>query len=136
MDAATVIQSASRTEAGCLVPTVGHQVQSGHRQVHIANGKTKVAHRLVYEHLVGPVPDHLVLDHLCRNTECIEVEHLEVVTPGENVRRANFHRKGTRYAVKTHCPNGHEYTTDTVYDGPRGRECKVCRRERDKRRRR
>lgn len=45
------------------------------------------AHRVVYEVLVGPIPAGLEIDHLCRNTGCVNPEHLEVVTHAENVRR-------------------------------------------------
>jgi hypothetical protein len=39
---------------------------------------------------VGPVPEGLELDHLCRVTTCVRPSHLEPVTTGENVRRRNL----------------------------------------------
>ena len=45
------------------------------------------AHRFAYETLVGPIPDGLVLDHLCRNPKCVNPAHLEPVTRQENIRR-------------------------------------------------
>lgn len=45
------------------------------------------AHRWVYERLVGPIPDGLVIDHLCRVRACCNPAHMEPVTPGENTRR-------------------------------------------------
>lgn len=50
-------------------------------------GKNKPAHRIAYEQFVGPIPDGLVLDHLCRNTRCVNPDHLEPVTSTENIRR-------------------------------------------------
>lgn len=50
--------------------------------------RSRLVHRLMYEHYVGPVPDGLVLDHLCRQTDCCEVSHLEPVTQSENMLRA------------------------------------------------
>lgn len=48
------------------------------------------AHRFAYRLLVGPVPDGLELDHLCRTRNCVNPDHLEPVTHAENVRRASL----------------------------------------------
>lgn len=45
------------------------------------------AHRVVYETLRGPVDDALDLDHTCRNRRCVNPDHLDPVTRGENLRR-------------------------------------------------
>ncbi len=47
-----------------------------------------VAHRVVYEALVGAIPEGLELDHLCGNRGCVNPDHLEPVTHQENMRRA------------------------------------------------
>lgn len=46
-----------------------------------------LAHRVTYERMVGPIPDGLVLDHLCRNTSCVNPEHLDPVTVAVNNQR-------------------------------------------------
>ena len=46
------------------------------------------AHRIAYEHFIGPIPVDLEIDHLCRNKPCCRPDHLEPVTHRENVRRA------------------------------------------------
>lgn len=51
------------------------------------NGKEPVAHRAVYECLVGPIPEGLILDHLCRRRNCVAPLHLEPVTHQENTLR-------------------------------------------------
>jgi hypothetical protein len=89
--------------------------------------KTKIAHRLVYEALVGPIPAGLVIDHLCRNTRCVNPSHLEPVTNKENILRGvSFSAKNAR---KDTCPWGHPMTEDNVYCPPKHpthRTCRAC----------
>ena len=54
---------------------------------------TKLAHRLMYEDVRGPIPEALVLDHLCRVRHCVNPDHLEPVTLSENVRRGAKSRR-------------------------------------------
>lgn len=49
----------------------------------------KLAHRRTYLEVVGPIPDGLVLDHLCRVRNCVNPDHLEPVTQRENMRRGD-----------------------------------------------
>lgn len=51
------------------------------------HGESVFVHRLSYETLVGPIPDGLVIDHLCRVRNCVNPDHMEPVTNSENIRR-------------------------------------------------
>ena len=55
-------------------------------------GKHCLAHRWVYEMLLGPIPDGLVVNHLCSNKRCVNPHHLEVVDQAGNCR----HGKGAK----------------------------------------
>ena len=48
-------------------------------------GKVRYAHRLVYELLRGPVPDHLDILHSCDNPQCVNPAHLRIGTHRENM---------------------------------------------------
>lgn len=86
------------------------------------DGKRYRVHRLSYEYFIGPIPDGLQLDHLCRNTLCIRPDHLEPVTNFENTLRGeNFIAEQVR---RTHCPRGHPY--DMTTGGKR--KCSICQR--------
>lgn len=48
---------------------------------------TRLVHRIAYEEMVGPIPDGMQLDHLCRNRACYNPTHLEPVTNKVNLSR-------------------------------------------------
>lgn len=115
----------------CWVWT-GTRQQKGYGRFSLA-GKMIVAHRVAYVSLVGPIPDGLVLDRLCRNTSCVNPAHLEAVTGRVNTLRGIG--PAARHAAATHCPQGHEYDeTNTKIGVPGDRRCRTCIREQSKRR--
>lgn len=82
------------------------------------------AHRYAWESLVGPIPEGMILDHLCKNRKCVNPDHLEVVTyQDNNLRGAGIARAN---ADKMHCPSGHPYDNENTYVYRGGRMCKAC----------
>lgn len=96
---------------------------------HPATRKTMPAHRYVYELHKGPIPPGLTLDHLCRVRDCVNPDHLEPVTRGENVLRGEgLSAKNKR---KTHCLRGHLLSGSNLLVLPSGgRYCLACRKDR------
>lgn len=117
---------------GCTL-FMGSQQKEGYGRV-CFNGKVHLAHRVSYEMHVGPIPDGLVLDHLCRVPGCVNPRHLEPVTNRENVFRGVG--PTPKNAAKTHCPRGHEYNDANTFRRQNGhRACRACAREKDAQRR-
>ena len=87
-------------------------------------GRTRRAHIVSYELARGAVPEGLVLDHLCRVRCCINPDHLEPVTQGENIRRSPIMGQ---YARPTTCPKGHAFDESNTYRAGGQRYCRACR---------
>jgi len=51
------------------------------------NKKIIEAHRFMYQQIIGAVPAHCELDHICKNKLCVNPSHLEPVSHAENCRR-------------------------------------------------
>lgn len=72
-------------ENGCRV-WAGAPGLNGYGRMSVGNASDYV-HRLAYVTWVGPIPEGLTIDHLCRVRLCLEPSHLEPVTRAENTRR-------------------------------------------------
>jgi HNH endonuclease len=109
----------------------GATSQNGYGQFWL-NGRQSGAHRVAYSMLVGPIPDGLVIDHLCRVRQCVNPVHLDPTTQRENVLRgegppASVVRSGI-------CKNGHPRSENAVVrrDG-KGQDCRACLRDAQRR---
>lgn len=94
-------------------------------------GRLELAHRHAYQVLVGPIPEGLEIDHLCRTPPCVNPLHMEAVTRSVNILRGRA-AEGLRalQRAKTHCPHGHPYSGENLYINPKGaRMCRRCGRD-------
>lgn len=104
----------------------GAHDRDGYAQTWAPDLGTRRAARAIYIWTRGPVPDGLVLDHLCRNRGCVNPRHLEPVT-----QKVNVHRGDLKSIRKTHCPRGHAYAGTNLVekklkDGRINRVCRIC----------
>ena len=104
--------------------------------IYTSKAKMVRAHRYAWEQVNGPIPDGMVIDHLCRVPACVNPEHMEVVTHQENILRGVG--PSAINARKTHCMRGHEFTDENTRRYQGRRHCRKCacihaKRARDKR---
>jgi len=88
-----------------------------------ATQRLEMAHRFMYEALIGKIPSDLTLDHLCRTPQCINPEHMEPVTNRENILRGEG--IAAKNIKKTYCKHGH-LLKDNVYIFRTSRICRTC----------
>lgn len=94
------------TSGECWRWLKSHGKGDGDRPQTWIDGHTALVYRVLYEHLIGPIPEGLTLDHVvCQNGRCCNPHHCEPVPNGTNVSRALKIRWGGRDA----CPKGHAH---------------------------
>lgn len=98
---------------------------------HRVFGTWHQAHRIAWLDFGRKIPNGLHMDHLCRNTRCVNPDHLDPVTQAENVQR------GILGAI-TACSRGHTFTPENTHfyqrNGHTVRVCKTCRSNRKRNR--
>lgn len=106
----------------------GSLATRGYGRIRIDNQRP-LAHRLAYELYVGPIPDGLTIDHLCRVRACVNPDHLEAVPMRVNILRGVG--ATAIHARQTHCKRGHPLVGEHVYLSSNGhRRCRTCQLER------
>lgn len=110
-----------------------------------SNGRYMLAHRWTWEQANGPVPDGMVVMHLCDNPACVELSHLRLGTQAENLADMKAKGRGHRWAdTHTECKHGHPLDEENTWHGTRDgypiRTCRTCvrlnmQRHRERRRR-
>ena len=83
------------------------------------------AHRFIYEQSHGPIPNGLVIDHLCGNRGCVNIDHLEAVSQQINTQRRSRRIIDGREGA---CVNGHGPEHMVLYEYAYGvaRRCRIC----------
>lgn len=90
--------------------------------------KVQGAHRISYQWAKGIIPEGYHIDHLCRNPSCVNPDHLEPVTPRENILRGLG--TGANNLRKKYCINGHILNKKNIYErNDNFRVCKICSKE-------
>jgi hypothetical protein len=107
--------------------------RNGYGRFAAAHGHVVLAHRWAYEHVIGPIPAGLGLDHLCHNADrscaggpgcrhrrCVRPDHLEPVATVVNLRRGRL----TGAPRQAYCARGHKRSSANVISS--NRACRTC----------
>lgn len=126
--------------AGDCIPWRGRLTRMGYGIGYDpATQHQKLATRLLWERIRGPIPKGLTLDHLCHDSlvcpggpgdphrACVNLDHLTVATRGANALRGNS--APAKHARMLSCVHGHEFRDPRPrsHTDPRiRRSCPTC----------
>lgn len=109
---------------GCYISTYS-TASHGYAQIgwqeRTATSRTRgtLCHRAAWTAVYGQIPEGMTIDHLCKNRQCVNVEHLRLLTNYENARRT----AGRDWPLGQ-CVNGH---SDEHLANIAGRwNCRIC----------
>jgi hypothetical protein len=113
--------------SGCLQWNGAVDRRDGYGRFYNGSGKTLGAHQFIWRYCRGEVPHGLVIDHICGNRRCVNIDHLRIVTNAENVLAGTGFT--ARHKVASMCGRGHDLSN--AYVRPNGqRMCRDCQNER------
>jgi hypothetical protein len=93
------------------------------------DGRLEQVHRIAWIKAHGPIPSGQEVDHQCGTRNCVNVDHLRLLTHRENLLAGDT--LAAKNAAKTHCPKGHPYDAANTYTTRAGkRQCRACSRAR------
>jgi len=92
-----------RQYTDCIVPEPGHRNQNGYIRVldkpRKDGGRLVMLHRMEWERVNGPILSGYEVNHKCKNRECCNTNHLEVLTRSEHRSKDNTGRYADRAAA-------------------------------------
>lgn len=104
-------------EPNCLIWT-GGGTAGGYGQLHV-DGRVVYAHRFAWEQENGPIPDGMVIDHGCWNRACVNVDHLRLATPQQNVQSVSGPQQNSATGVRGVVRHGRGYRAQVQHNGTR-----------------
>lgn len=127
-----ILMKGKPTDGGCILGW-SIRCKAGYTSICL-NNKVASGHRASYRAFKGRLISGMEIDHLCKNTSCINPDHLDQVLPIVNKHRSNC--ATTINLLKTHCCKGHEFnSTNTRIRNSKWRACRLCEKIRKKNRR-
>lgn len=117
------MEKIERSASGCW-EWVGSKNKLGYGKMCV-DGRRIGAYRMSYELLVETIPVGLEIDHLCRNPSCVNPQHLEVVTPRQNLFRSKC--PNILLSLSNRCKRGHDLLGPKARRRENGtRHCQQC----------
>ena len=89
-------------EDGCWLITSHKPMPNGYYNIK-REGKTYSLGRYIYEQNNGPIPDGLVIMHLCDNPACVNPTHLKAGTQRENIQDMVIKNRNWKGIQKPSC---------------------------------
>jgi len=72
---------------------------AGYWKYHM-QGRSRRVHRIAFELTHGPIPDDMVVDHICHNRSCTNPKHLRLATRKQNAENLGAARANSTSGVR------------------------------------